>query len=122
MDRLLTSIGLAAALLPALYGALPVRETWVAVPLRTAAQKAAGFAGGEMGQMGFCLTISKKDPTRLAMGLDTAGIYVSLDGGATWQVRRSGLRSNGAASVAFDPENANVLFAAGNKSIPGADP
>jgi hypothetical protein len=81
----------------------------VAVPLRTAAQKAAGFPGGEMGQMGFCLALSKKDPRRLAMSLDTAGIYVSLDAGATWQVRRRGLHSNGANSVAFDPENANVL-------------
>jgi photosystem II stability/assembly factor-like uncharacterized protein len=122
MHRLLTRIGLAAALVPALYGAQPVSETWVAVPLRTAAQKTAGFAGGEMGQMGFCLTISKKDPSRLAMSLDTAGIYISLDAGATWQVRRSGLRSNGAGSLAFDPENANVLFAAGNKNIPGANP
>ena len=122
MDRRPASIGLAAALVPALCGALLAGEAWVAVPLRTAAQKAAGFAGGEMGQMGFCLTISKKDPSRLAMSLDTAGIYVSLDGGATWQVRRTGLRSNGADSVAFDPENADVLFAAGNKNIPGADP
>lgn len=62
MYRLLTSIGLAAALIPALGGALAAGETWVAVPLRTAAQKAAGFPGGEMGQMGFCLTLSRKDP------------------------------------------------------------
>ncbi len=116
------SIGLVATLVLAVWGALPAGEAWVAVPLRTAAQKASRFAGGEMGQMGFCLTISKKDPSRLAMSLDTAGIYISLDGGATWQLRRSGLHSNGAASVAFDPANANVLFAAGNKSIPGADP
>ncbi len=122
MDWRPASIGLATALVLAPRAAPPTGEAWVAVPLRTAAQKAAGFGGGEMGQMGFCLTISRKDPRRLAMGLDTAGIYVSLDGGATWHVRRRGLRSNGAASVAFDPENANVLFAAGNKSIPGADP
>lgn len=122
MDRRLTSIGLAASLVMAPHGARPSSETWVAVPLRAPAQKEAGFPGGEMGQMGFCLTISKKDPSRLAMGLDTAGIYISLDGGASWQSRRRGLRSNGAASLAFDPENATVLFAAGNKSIPGADP
>ena len=122
MDRRLTSIGLAASLVMASHGARPSSETWVAVPLRAPAQKEAGFPGGEMGQMGFCLTISKKDPSRLAMGLDTAGIYISLDGGASWQIRRRGLRSNGAASLAFDPENATVLFAAGNKSIPGTDP
>jgi len=119
MDRLLTNIALAAALVPALCWTLPVSETWVAVPLRTAEQKTAGFAGGEMGQMGFCLTISRKDPSRLAMSLDTAGVYISRDGGATWQVRRSGLRSNGAASVAFDPENANVLFADGGQHRAG---
>ncbi len=122
MDRVVTSIGLLAALVLAVFGVLGASEAWVAVPLRTAEQKTAGFAGGEMGQMGFCLTISRKDPSRLAMSLDTAGIYISLDGGATWQVRRSGLHSNGANSVAFDPENANVLFAAGNKNLPGTNP
>jgi photosystem II stability/assembly factor-like uncharacterized protein len=122
MAKILINFGLVASLVLAPCGTLPTGEAWVAVPLRTAAQKAAGFAGGEMGQMGFCLTISRKDPRRLAMSLDTAGIYISLDGGATWQVRRSGLRSNGADSVAFDPENANVLFAAGNKNIPDPDP
>jgi photosystem II stability/assembly factor-like uncharacterized protein len=114
--------GLTAVLLAATCGTSLAGESWKAVPLRTAAQKREGFAGGEMGQMGFCLTISKKDPRRLAMSLDTAGIYLSVDGGATWQIRRSGLRSNGANSVAFDPENANVLYAAANKNIPGDDP
>jgi hypothetical protein len=118
----LTIIGLTVILLVATCGPSLGGEAWKGVPLWTAAQKRAGFAGGEMGQMGFCLAISKKDPRRLAMSLDTAGIYVSLDAGATWQVRRSGLRSNGANSVAFDPENADVLYAAGNKNLPSDDP
>jgi ligand-binding sensor domain-containing protein len=92
---------------------------WVPVPLRTSSQRDAGFVGGEMGQMGFSLTISRKDPLCLAMGLDTAGVYISEDGGAAWQIRRRGIYANGVQSVAFDPENSSLLYAAGNRNDGG---
>jgi len=95
----------------------PTGPAWELVPLRTQEEKDRGFAGGEMGQMGFSLAISAKDPNRLALGIDTAAVYVSEDAGASWQIRRAGLMSNGVQSVAFDPENADVLFAAGLLSL-----
>jgi ligand-binding sensor domain-containing protein len=99
-------------------------EQWKAVPFRTAQQKAAGWEGGEEGQMCFTLTISKKNPSYMAMGFDTAGVYLSTDGGAHWQIRRKNILSNGVQSVAFDPENPNILFAAGAKCepLPASDP
>ena len=92
---------------------------WRPVPLRTAAEKAKGMAGGEMGQMAYALAICAQDPKLLAMGIDTAAVYVSEDGGRNWELRRKGIRSNGVQSVAFDPGNKNVLWAAGLRSSAG---
>jgi len=89
---------------------------WQAVALRTAADKAAGFAGGETGQMVFTMALAPSKPERMAIGIDTAAVYISEDAGATWTFRRSGLYSNGVQSVVFDPVNADVLFAAGTIS------
>ncbi|MCF6310840.1 MAG: hypothetical protein L3J39_00155 [Verrucomicrobiales bacterium] len=89
---------------------------WESVPLRTAEQKAKGMKGGEMGQMAFTLTLCKQDPSLMAMGIDTAAIYISEDGGRNWQSRRAGIHSNGVQSVAFDPGNKRVLWAAGLRS------
>jgi photosystem II stability/assembly factor-like uncharacterized protein len=91
----------------------PNEFKWVQVPLRTAAQKAKGYAGGETGQMAFSVAISAADPSRLAVGIDTAAVYLSTDGGRSWQVKRRGIMSNGVQSVAFDPRNPQVMWAAG---------
>ncbi len=92
---------------------------WQPVPFRTAAQKAAGFAGGEMGQMPFTMAYAPSRPARMAIGIDTAGVYLSEDAGATWTIRRTGLYSNGVQSVAFDPVNPDILLAAGTVSESG---
>lgn len=90
---------------------------WEPVPMRSASQKEAGLLGGEMGQMAYVLTICEQDPNYMAMGIDTAAVYVSRDGGASWSSARSGIYSNGVQSVAFDPLNRNVLWAAGLSSL-----
>lgn len=41
--------------------------------MRTAAQKANGHAGGEMGQMAFTIAICKADPSWLAVGIGLDG-------------------------------------------------
>lgn len=84
--------------------------------MRTVEQKTAGFAGGETGQMAFTLTLAPSKPERMALGIDTAGVYISEDAGGSWTFRRSGMYSNGVQSVAFDPVNADILFAAGTRS------
>lgn len=89
---------------------------WEHVPMRTAAQMAKGYAGGEMGQMAFTIAISPSDPNYLALGIDTAAIYLSADGGKSWAPKRRGIVSNGVQSVAFDPNNSSVLWAAGLRS------
>jgi photosystem II stability/assembly factor-like uncharacterized protein len=89
---------------------------WQHMPLRTAAQKAAGETGGEMGQMAYTITISPSAPQCMALGIDTAQVYISTDGGRLWRMRNHGLRANGVQSVAFDPLNGNILFAFGLNS------
>lgn len=93
--------------------------TWELVPLRTAKQKARGFRGGEMGQMAFTFTVCRQDPRLMALGIDTAAVYISEDEGRNWQLRRRGIHSNGVQSVAFDPVNKKVLWAAGLRSAAG---
>ncbi|MBT3374888.1 MAG: hypothetical protein HN742_08110 [Lentisphaerae bacterium] len=98
----------------------PAAETeWQHVPLRTAAQKANGHSGGEMGQMVYTITISPSNPQCMALGIDTAQVYISTNGGKLWGMRNHGLRANGVQSVAFDPLNENVLFAFGLNSRAG---
>lgn len=92
---------------------------WEPVPMRTAADKAAGHLGGEMGQNAYSLAICARDPRYLALGIDTAGAYVSEDGGRNWSVRRSGIPSNGVQSIAFDPADCNVLWAATSRHRAG---
>ena len=110
----LWTFGLASA---AGVSAAPVH--WDYVPLRTEAQRAAGEVGGEMGQMAFTLTVCPQNPEYLAMGIDTAAAYVSEDGGHHWELRRRGIYSNGVQSIAFDPVNDQVLWAAGSRSSGG---
>ncbi len=97
----------------------PHELKWVQVPLRTAEQKARGYAGGETGQMGYCAAISEEDPNYLAIAIDTAAVYISRNGARSWELKRRGIMSNGVQSVAFDPMNHNVLWAAGLKSATG---
>jgi photosystem II stability/assembly factor-like uncharacterized protein len=100
---------------------LPLAEdiNWEYVPMRTATMKNSGRTGGEMGQMAYNLTISTQNPNLLAMAIDTAGIYVSEDGGINWELRRKGIISNGVQSVSFDPVDPDVMWAAGLESVPG---
>ena len=92
---------------------------WEYVPLRTPEEKARGFEGGEMGQMAFTLAICAQDPNLLAMGIDTAAVYVSEDAGRHWTLRRRGIITNGVQSIAFDPANSRVLWAACLRSAAG---
>ncbi len=96
--------------------ACPEDSPWVRVSVRTAEQKAKGYAGGEMCQMPFSIAICKSDTNHLAIGIDTAGVYVTSNGGQCWQLKRSGIMSAGVRSVAFDPLNAKVIWAAGSQS------
>lgn len=89
---------------------------WDSVPLRSALQKSEGYKGGDAYQMGFTLAISDKNPDYMALGIDTAQVYISEDGGLNWENRHIGILSNGVQSLYFDPYNPNIIWAAGLKS------
>ena len=92
---------------------------WEPVPLRSEEQRSAGYSGGEAGQMARTLAICPAAPDYLALGIDTAEVYVSENGGESWQMRHEGILSNGIQSVCFDPGNPDVLYGAGfNDGLP----
>ncbi len=95
----------------------PARPAWTPVPLRTARQKAAGLTGGEMGQQAFSIAVHPKHPEYMALAIDTAAVYLSTDGARSWRLKRNGILCNGVQSIAFDPGNHNILWAAGLNGI-----
>lgn len=54
-----------------------------------------------------------KDEKILAVGTENDGIYFSKDGGQTWEKRDTGVLSTTFYSIAFDPSNPDVVYAAG---------
>jgi photosystem II stability/assembly factor-like uncharacterized protein len=100
------------AALPAPTARGPVEFKWVQVPLRSAAQKAKGYAGGEAGQAAYSIAICPTDPNFLAIAIDGAAVYISNDGARSWHLKRNGILTSDALSVAFDPRNPRILWAA----------
>jgi photosystem II stability/assembly factor-like uncharacterized protein len=69
-----------------------------------------------MGQMPYSIAICPADPRFLALGMDTSATWLSADAAVSWKPMRRGIMSNGVQSVAFDPGNPGILWAAGLKS------
>ncbi len=103
----------ATCLLCGFHDAVGANLTWESVPLRYEQQKAAGMMGGEGLQYVFGLTYAPSDPSIAYFCVDTAGVWKSTDGGATWRPQYRGYLPYGARSIGVDPINANVVFAAG---------
>ncbi len=91
---------------------LPEDGPWRQITFLTDAQKAAGrTVGGEGGQQITCMSWSKSDPSRVAFGVDVAGVWSSYDGGKTWKMRKGDLLANKMqAGIAIDPVNADVIY------------
>ncbi|MBE7038205.1 MAG: hypothetical protein E7404_04795 [Ruminococcaceae bacterium] len=66
--------------------------------------------GGEMGQRITCGAISPSNPNRLMIGTDVVGLWRSDDFGATWHPSSKGINIMGVASIAFDPDNENIVY------------
>ncbi|MEE9493012.1 MAG: hypothetical protein V3W04_06495 [Gammaproteobacteria bacterium] len=91
------------------------QNLWEAVPLRSQAQQAAGFPGGEGMQIIFGLSYALSNPNILYLVSDTSQVWKSIDGGATWEMKHRGFLANGGISLAVDPANENIVFVAGSR-------
>jgi len=66
--------------------------------------------GGEMGQRITCGAISPTNPNRLMIGTDVVGLWRSDDFGATWHPSSKGINIMGVASIAYDPDDENIVY------------
>ncbi|MCC6221723.1 MAG: hypothetical protein IT291_10835 [Deltaproteobacteria bacterium] len=89
------------------------------MPLRSAAQKAAGFQGGEGFQAVQDIKYAPSDPTILYMIIDTTGPWKSTNGGASWQPLINGFGSVGGQSLGIHPTDPDTVFVAGSNMAEG---
>jgi photosystem II stability/assembly factor-like uncharacterized protein len=92
--------------------------SWEVLPLRSEAEKRAGLVGGEGLQMVNALKYAPSDPEIIYLGTDTSQVWRSSDGGRTWRPARGGFTADGARSLAVDPRNSAIVFAAGFLGAP----
>lgn len=87
---------------------------WQQVPIRTAAQKEAGLAGGEGTQLIYTLAYAPSNPNKVYLTSDTSQIWKSEDGGITWKMKKNGFPAKGGISLVVSPTNEKVVFVAGS--------
>jgi len=68
----------------------------------------------------FCVTIDPNNPSTIWTGLkDVGGLWLSTDGGATWQERVNGFKESAGFTlrgITVEPGNSNVVYVAGELS------
>ena len=89
---------------------------WRAVPLVSAAQRAAGESGGEGGQWHRAIAIDASGKF-LLYGTDVGGLWRSQDGGRTWEPCNVGYDPRGTAGLAIDPGNPGRCLSVGANSV-----
>lgn len=57
------------------------------------------------------LAVDPNDPNKIFAGTVGAGIYVSRDGGETWDVSNNGLGKGTVGSITIDPNNSKIIYA-----------
>ena len=95
-------------------------QTWEAVPIVTAAARAAGDHGGEGCQWPQAICADGSQGNFLLFGTDVGGVFRSVDGGETWNPANLGLNARGACGFAIDPHNPKraLLVAANSMERP----
>lgn len=88
---------------------------WQQMPLRTAAMRDAGLAGGDGFQMVFGLAYAPSDPQRAYASIDVAQVWRSDDGGASWRRAHKGFRVIGGLDLAVDPVQRDIVLIAGGE-------
>lgn len=90
------------------------QNSWHNLLLRTPEERQSRFSPGDGSQIPKSITYSSKmvggQPT-VFMGVDTAGVYRSDDGGATWTSKMEGMNAFFVKSIAVDPVNPDVVYA-----------
>ncbi len=57
------------------------------------------------------IIFNPKDPDVIYIGLQSAGMYKSIDGGSSWQPAHNGLASTLVSSLVISPDNPDTLYA-----------
>jgi photosystem II stability/assembly factor-like uncharacterized protein len=68
-------------------------------------------SGGPGGGPILSLAIDPKTPTTLYAGTHGAGVFKSIDGGATWNASNVGLTDVGVYALAIEPKNPSIIYA-----------
>lgn len=95
--------------------------SWKSIHLRTEAQKRDGLKGGEGFQMIWDIEWSKSNPDVVYFITDTRQVMKSTDGGVSWFLINEGFYPNGGTSIAIDPHNEDVVYAACGTMLSSTD-
>ncbi len=105
-------LGKSAAIAPKTNG-----EHWIAMPLLSAAQAAAGiFPGGEGCQYPQTIAIDGAKGDFILFGTDVGGIWRSTNGGKTFSPCDMGYSAQSACAFAIDPRNPDHCLAIGDNA------
>ena len=92
-------------------------EHWLAMPMLSAAQQAAGIApGGEGCQYPQTIAIDSTDGSFILFGTDVGGIYRSTNGGKTFSPCDMGYSAVGSCGFAIDPKNPSRCLSIGDNT------
>ena len=92
----------------------PDEFKWTSVPLSTEKDIALGRKGGEGFQVVDSIVFAPSDSNIIYMSTNTSQVWKSIDGGRSWFSTRKGIQAIGVASIAIQPDNPEVVFAAGS--------
>jgi hypothetical protein len=68
-----------------------------------------------------CIAIDPTTPSRMYIGTASAGVWKSIDGGATWAAKTDDKFSLAIGALAIDPVSPNIVYAGTGEYVPGSD-
>lgn len=96
-------------------------KSWQALPGIDAHPARDGWGPGFGGLCAHSILTDARDPQRIWVGISSAGLFRSEDGGETFHSADEGVSSGGEGwcvhSVAHDPENADVIYRQDHRGV-----
>jgi len=86
---------------------------WQPIPLKTEAQARNDLPGGEGFQKIMAIEFSSSEPDVVYMATDQSQVWKSNNAGFNWTRCNHGFYAQGARSIGVDPNNSNIVIAAG---------